>query len=315
MHVTLGQIRAFVTVASTGNFTRAADILHLSQPALTNRIRQFEDTLGLRLFDRHTRAVELTTLGRDLLPTFRRLCGDFETAVAKARESATRAKAVIRLACLPSCAASLLPDFIRAFSQDYPEITFVVRDVINCQIAALVRSSEVDFGVSVRDDSQSDLEWTGLFNDDLQAVFRPDDPGARTGKVTAATLAQRPLILMSAGSSVRQTVDEAFAAAGLAPVAACEVNYIATAVALVQAGLGVAVLPSTAAELNSHTDVVTRSIAGPGFTRDIALVMRKGSTLHPSAAAFVARLQAASKDGRIAAVGQVVAHGPQLLLR
>lgn len=292
MHVTLGQIRAFVTVASTGNFTRAADILHLSQPALTNRIRQFEDTLGLRLFDRHTRAVELTTLGRDLLPTFRRLCGDFETAVAKARESATRAKGVIRLACLPSCAASVLPDLIREFLQEYPEVSFVVRDVINSQVATLVRSSEVDFGISVRGEAQSDLEWTALFNDNLQAIYRVDDPRGRAPNVTAATLARQPLVLMTAGSSVRDMVDEAFSQAGLVAEGACEVNYIATAVALVQAGLGVAVLPSTAVEVNSQSGVVSRPIAGPGFTRDIALVKRKGSTLHPSAAAFVARLEA-----------------------
>jgi DNA-binding transcriptional LysR family regulator len=292
LHVTLGQIRAFVTVASTGNFTRAADILHLSQPALTNRIRQFEDTLGLRLFDRHTRAVELTTLGRDLLPTFRRLCGEFETAVAKARESATRAKGIIRLACLPSCAASLLPDLIRDFLRDFPEVSFVVRDVINSQVAALVRSSEVDFGVSVRGEAQSDLEWTTLFNDNLQAVYRNDDPCGKTTKVTAAALARQPLILMTTGSSVRNMVDEAFSEAGLVAEGACEVNYIATAVALVQAGLGVAVLPSTAVEVNSQAGVVSRPIAGPGFTRDIALLRRKGSTLHPSAAAFVARLEA-----------------------
>lgn len=292
MHVTLGQIRAFVTVASTGNFTRAADLLHLSQPALTNRVRQFEDTLGLRLFDRHTRAVELTTLGRDLLPTFRRLCGDFETAVAKARESATRAKGVIRLACLPSCAASLLPDLIRDFLREYPEVNFVVRDVINSQVATLVRSSEVDFGVSVRGEAQSDLEWTALFNDNLQAIYRADDPRGRAQNITAASLARQPLILMASGSSVRDMVDEAFSAAGLVAEGACEVNYIATAVALVQAGLGVAVLPSTAVEVNSQTGVISRRISGPGFTRDIALVKRKGSTLHPSATAFVARLEA-----------------------
>ena len=207
MHVTIGQIRAFVTVAAAGNFTRAAEVLHLSQPALTNRIRQFEETLGLRLFDRHTRSVQLTPLGRDMLPLFRRLVAEFETAVANARDSVTRTKSVIRLACLPSCAASLLPDLIRDFVRDYPGVTFVVRDVINSIIPALVRSSEVDFGVALRDDRSSDLQWIALFSDDLHVVYGADDLQFDEDGVSANSLANRPLILMAPGSSVREKVD------------------------------------------------------------------------------------------------------------
>jgi DNA-binding transcriptional LysR family regulator len=297
VHVTLGQIRAFVTVASTGSFTRAADVLHLSQPALTNRIRQFEDALGLSLFDRHTRSVELTALGSDLLPTFRRLVADFETAVVNARESVTRAKGVIRLACLPSCAASLLPDLIREFTEESPGVTFVVRDVINSMIPALVRSGDVDFGVAVRDDAHSDLEWLRLFSDELHVVYTPQALGEEASATmpSAAALASRRLILMARGSSVRERVDEAFATAGLTALATCEVNYMSTAVALVQAGLGVAILPAHAVELKTQPDVRSRPIAEPGFSREIALVRRKGSALHASAAAFIERLRAAAR--------------------
>jgi len=296
MHVTVGQFRAFVTVASTGSFTRAADLLHLSQPALTNRIRQFEEALGLRLFDRHTRSVELTALGRDLLPIFRRLCADFEQAVVNARESVTRAKGMIRLACLPSCAASLLPDLIRDLARDYPEVTFVVRDVLNSIVPALVRASEVDFGIAVKDDTHSDLEWTRLFSDDLQVVYSVHDPFVPDGTSGAAALAGRSLILMTRGSSVREMVDEAFAAAGLTALATCEVNHMSTAVALVQAGLGIAILPATAVEVRTQADVRARPICEPGFSREIALVRRKGSTLHPSAEIFIERLISAAQS-------------------
>lgn len=290
VHVTLGQIRAFVTVASTGSFTRAADLLHLSQPALTNRIRQFEDELGLRLFDRNTRSVELTVLGRELLPIFRRLVGEFETAVVNARDSVTRAKGVIRMACLPSCAASLLPDVIRRFQDENTGVTFVVRDVVNSNIVSLVRSSEVDFGIAVMEEVHSDLEWTPLFSDMLHVVYPATDaPAANTGSC-ATLFASRPLILMSRGSSVRERVDEALAALGVPPVATCEVNYMSTAVALVQAGLGITILPSTAVELRSQSDVRSQPIDAPGFAREIALLRRKGSALHPSAEAFIEML-------------------------
>lgn len=292
VHVTLGQIRAFVTVASTGSFTRAADVLHLSQPALTNRIRQFEDELGLRLFDRNTRSVELTPLGRDLLPIFRRLVGEFETAVVNARESVTRAKGVIRLACLPSCAASLLPDVIRDFQQENPGVTFVVRDVVNSNIVSLVRSSEADFGIAVKEEMHSDLEWTRLFSDKLHVVYAPPGPPPDETASCAALLANQPLILMSRGSSVRERVDEVLASIGIPPPATCEVNHMSTAVALVQAGLGITILPSTAVELKTQADVRSRPIDEPGFAREIALVRRKGSALHPSAEAFIEKLTA-----------------------
>ena len=296
MHVTLGQIRAFVTVASTASFRRAADVLHLSQPALTNRIRQFEEELGLRLFDRNTRNVELTTLGRDLLPIFRRVVGEFETAVVNARDSVTRAKGVIRLACLPSCAASLLPDVIREFQQESQGVTFVVRDVVNSNIASLVRSREVDFGIGVKEDVHSDLEWTPLFNDELHVVYA--SPGRSRVEPTscAELLAQQPLILMSRGSSVRERVDEVLATLGIPALATCEVNYMSTAVALVQAGLGITILPSTAVELKTQADVRSRPINVPGFAREIVLVRRKGSTLHPSAEAFIEKLAVVAQN-------------------
>ena len=310
VHVTLGQIRAFVTVASTASFRRAADLLHLSQPALTNRIRQFEDELGLRLFDRNTRSVELTTLGRDLLPIFRRLVGEFETAVVNARDSVTRAKGVIRLACLPSCAASLLPDVIREFQQENAGVTFVVRDVVNNNIASLVRSREVDFGIGVEEEAHSDLEWTRLVRDELHVVYArsgpspsdtsacdPDTARGTDSETASCTelLASRALILMSRGSSVRERVDEMLASLGIPTLATCEVNYMSTAVALVQAGLGITILPSTAVELKTQADVRSQPIDVPGFAREIALVRRKGSTLHPSAEVFIEKLAAAAR--------------------
>ena len=297
MHVTFGQIRAFVTVASTGSFTRAADVLHLSQPALTNRVRQFEDALGLRLFDRNTRSVELTPLGRDLLPVFRRVVGEFETAVVNARESVNRVKGVIRLACLPSCAASVLPNVIRDFQHDNPEVTFVVRDVVNSNIATLVRSSEVDFGIAVHEKIHSDLDSIPLFNDTLHVVYPTQQSDcAQPGGDCSALLANRPLILMSRGSSVRERVDEALASLGIPALPTCEVNYMSTAVALVQAGLGITILPSTAVELKTQSDVSSRPIDVPGFAREIVLLRRKGSALHPSAEGFIEQLTATARS-------------------
>ena len=89
MNISLRQIRAFIVVARFSSFTRAADLLHLTQPALTVQIRQLEQALGVKLFDRNTRAVELTRIGRELLPVLERLLGEFDAVVVSTREMAT----------------------------------------------------------------------------------------------------------------------------------------------------------------------------------------------------------------------------------
>jgi DNA-binding transcriptional LysR family regulator len=286
MRVTFGQVRGFVTVASTGSFTQAAEVLHLSQPALTTRIRQLEEALDLRLFDRNTRSVALSDAGRMLLPIFLRLVGDLEGAVLKAHERSKRANSIIRLACLPSCAATLLPELISRFRAQVPEATFVVEDAINSQIRTLVRDGQVDFGIGAWEGEELDLQFDDLFADNLQAVFPPGHPLGALGQICVSDLTHYPLILINRGSSIRCAVDEAFAAWGISAAPACEVTYMSTAVALVQAGLGVAILPSTAVEVRSE-GIETRAVQDRAFVRRLGLVRRKSAALRTVVQRFV----------------------------
>lgn len=287
MHISLGQIRAFVTVASTRSFTRAAEVLALSQPALTNRVRQFEEALGLRLFDRNTRSVELTHTGRELLPIFLRLVTEFEGAVVNARDFVSKAKGVVRLACLPSCAATLLPDLIARFQVDHPDVTFEVEDALNSSIATLVREDRVDFGIGMADENDGDLEQIKLFDDTMMVVYPQNHPIADRPDVTVEALAAYPLILMNRGSSVRDLVDGAFIAAGRTATPACQVRYMTTAVALVRAGLGLAILPSTAVEIRTQEKVLARPIDDPAFSRTIVLMRRRHSPFRPVVQTFI----------------------------
>ncbi|UAL09268.1 LysR family transcriptional regulator [Caulobacter segnis] len=287
MHITLGQIRAFVTVASTNSFTRAAEVLALSQPALTNRVRQFEEALGLRLFDRNTRSVELTHVGRELLPIFLRTITEFEGAVVNARDFVSKAKGLVRLACLPSCAATLLPDLIARFQLEHPNVTFEVEDALNSAIATLVREDRVDFGIGMADQNDGDLEQIKLFDDAMMLVHPEGHPVAEAPTISVETLAAYPLILMNRGSSVRDLVDGAFIAAGRTATPACQVRYMTTAVALVRAGLGLAILPSTAVEIRSQANVRARPIQDPAFTRTIVLMRRRQSPVRPVVQTFI----------------------------
>ena len=139
MNITLRQVRAFVVVARFSSFTRAADLLHLTQPALTVQIRQLEQALGVKLFDRSTRAVELTRTGRELLPVLERLLGEFDAVVVSTREMATMRYGTVRMAALPSVAATVLPPLIARFKQRHPHIRITVRDSVGERINAMVR--------------------------------------------------------------------------------------------------------------------------------------------------------------------------------
>ena len=285
MQVGLGQVRAFITVAATRNFTRASDVLGLSQPALTTRIQQFEEALGLKLFDRSARGVELTGAGREILPHFSRLLNEFETAVTDAKNYAIGRQGAIRIACLPSCAATLLPEWIVRFRKENATSPIIVRDAINSRIAAMVRDNETDFGIATSETGQFDLHSTHLMRDRLFVVCPRNHPLENGGNPTVAEIATYPLILTAKGSSVRDAVERAFASTGLPVRPVCEATYMSTAVAMVKAGLGIAILPSTAVELRND-DIYSRPINDLAFERSVVLLKRKDAALSPAAENF-----------------------------
>jgi DNA-binding transcriptional LysR family regulator len=285
LRISFPQVRSFVTLASVGNFSRAAEALNLSQPALTSRIRQLEEALELRLFDRTSRAVVLSDAGRELHPAFLRLVNDLEAAVVNAKEHVRRADCTVRLACLPSCAASLLPEAMRRFKAQRPDAAFVLEDGLNARVRELVRQGKVDFGICVDDGSDGDLLSEPLFEDHLQAVFPSGESFEAGASIDVAELIQHPLIMTNQSSSVRAQVERAFAARGLTATPAYEVNYMASAVALVRAGLGVAILPSTAAEARAP-GVAARRLEDPSFARNLVLARRRDVPLRRIAEAF-----------------------------
>ena len=118
MNVDLRQLRSFVTIVRCGNFTRAAQQLGVSQPALSLSLRQLELALGLRLLDRTTRSIGLTADGLRLLPTAERLLMDFEAAIRDVKEAAAERRSMLTVACLPSLAVRVLPEAITRFQKD-----------------------------------------------------------------------------------------------------------------------------------------------------------------------------------------------------
>lgn len=288
MNATLRQIRSFVVLAASASFTRAAAVLHISQPALTVQIRQLEEALGVQLFDRNTRSVRLTRVGRELLPKLERVQDELGAVLADTKEVAAGRRGVVRLACMTSFAASGLPAAIAAFRREHPQIGFTIRDAVWSHVIAMVRSDEVDFGIGDRVAAEPDLEFLPILEDRMHVVFTAGHPVEKMRGITLKRLSEFPMVMLDPQTSTRGLIDAAFAAAGCAPPPrACEVMFLSTAVAMVRAGLGITILPSTAIEWRAHEGLRSRAIAETAFQRQVGVFRREGRTLPPASAEFV----------------------------
>jgi LysR family transcriptional regulator, carnitine catabolism transcriptional activator len=286
-NLNLRHLEAFVAVAQAGNFTRAAQALHISQPALTVQIRQLENSVGARLIDRNTRSVKLTSIGQQLSPVVRRLLREIDTVIEHAHEMAAGRLGTVSVAALPSVCSMVLPRMIAAFREKNPGIAVVMKDVVAQKVLAMVKNEEVDFGIGGFTGADPAIKVTPLFKDRMKVVFPPRHPLARKRTVKLMDLVDLPLILMDPQSSVRMLADRAFESIGYFPTPAYEATYMSSAVGMVKAGLGVAFLPSAALELSELGGLSARVVNHPGLTRDIVAVQKAGRQPSPAAAAFL----------------------------
>ena len=292
MTAELRHIEAFLAVARLGHFTRAAAALHLSQSALTVQIRQLEGALGVRLFDRNNRRVALTQAGRELVAPFERISLDVAAVLQHARDLSTHRRGTVTIGALPSVAAGVLPRTIAALARTHPHIVVRVRDAVAARLVELVKSGDVDVGVGCVVRPDPDVTVEPLFSDRLAAFLPADDPLARRRSLRLRDLAAHPLILTGQDTSVRQRLERTLADQRLPIQVAQEVTYMSTAIGLVEAGLGIAILPESAFTADLERRVQMVAVREPVLTRDIAILMRAGRSRSPAAEQLIATLRA-----------------------
>lgn len=275
-------LRAFLAAARTGNFTRAAQELHISQSAFTVQIRKLEQAIGAKLFDRSKRRVSLTEVGRELLGPMERLAIDAEAIVGRTQQLTELRRGVVRIAVLPSVAAQMLPAMISKFTELYPGVVVQAKDVVAEKIVEMVKKEEVDFGIGTQVRRDREMTSVRLMVDRLCAFVPLGHPLAKRTSTTLKELAALPLILTGKDSSVRELVERALKVQRLSPTLAYEVNYMATAIGMVKAGLGIAVLPECAGGTHEGLQIV--AIRKPVLSRKIEMIQRKDCSLSPAAA-------------------------------
>lgn len=305
MNLTLKQVRAFLAVAQAGSFTAAARRLHLTQSAVSVLITELEAVFGLRLFHRTTRMVQLTEAGREFLPVAQHVVLELEAAVTSSRELVAQKRGRVALAATPLMSSLLLPRAIARYAQLQPGVSVVLHDSLAAQIQPKVRDGEVDFGIGTFERSARELVAQPLMTDTLVLACAPDHPLASRRQVPWRALAGHPFIALTRDNTVGQLISEALGGAGVDIRPAYEVTHLWTVVGMVDAGLGVAVLPSYAVAIAQLYRIRFVRLVEPSIKRETSFVMRRGLQLSPAAQGFrsfltgyVAEWQARSRPRR-----------------
>jgi DNA-binding transcriptional LysR family regulator len=291
MVVQLQQLRYFVAVSETRHFTRAAELLGVSQPTLSKQIHTLESTLGAPLFDRVRGAVALTVAGETLLPLARRMVADADAANHAIRDIVDLRRGEVRLGATPSLCASLVPAVLRRFRSAHRDISLYVTEGSSPDLIANLLAHRLDLALIVAPGQGIDptLETVPILAESLVvASVAAGPPPTDHAQMVLAELERIPLVMYRQGYDLRDVTLEACRRAGFTPRFAVEGGEMDAVLAFVEAGLGVAVVPSMV--LANRPLLRGTPLAPPGLRRTIALAHRRRSTLPHAAEALRATL-------------------------
>ncbi|GAA0605137.1 LysR family transcriptional regulator [Paenochrobactrum glaciei] len=291
MRIALKQIEAFLAVAEHKSFSAAARHMGVAQPALSTMIREMESELGVRMFDRTTRRVELTQAGEEFRASSSKVMEDLGHAIQNTRDLAARKRGRIRIAASPLLSSAIVPFAIAAFHKDYPGINIEVLDAPNQDIREEVVANNADCGLGTFSAHEEGIERTVLMRDNLGLFMPADHPLAGNAFVRWDDLPQWPLIAMSRNSGIRRLMELGAEQASQILHPKFEASMVTTALAFVGAGLGVAVLPTYAMSRADQYNLVSRPLVDPTVSRDLCLIRASGKSLSPAVSSFISVLR------------------------
>ncbi|HYC45052.1 MAG TPA: LysR substrate-binding domain-containing protein [Burkholderiales bacterium] len=287
MNFKLRQLEGFVAAARSTSFSSAARQLAMTQPAFSQLIRELENVLSVRLFERTTRRIELTEVGQRLLGMVERPLEDLRDAEAHIRHVAAGRRGRIVFTALPSVAFGFATHALAKFKARYPAISVRLIEEQNLNIVQKVLDREVDFGIGTLSAPRPELEFRHLLEDELLAIVPARHRLSAKRRLSWKELAAEPLILLPPRASVTELAQVGFAANRLRLEPAYEVANMVTALRMVRSGFGVTLMPRIAlAELNMK-GLVSAKLSSPVPVRSIGVITHAERTLSPAAAACI----------------------------
>ena len=288
----LHQLRYFLAVARTKNFSRAAEQCHVAQPSLSQQIMKLEDELGERLFERTKREVSLTPAGDLLRVHAERVLQEVELARDGVREFRGLVRGRVALGVLPTVAPYFLPQRLRAFSSRFPAVEVVVHEDTTDQLAAAVLAKEVDLALVSLPVERVGLAAEEFFDEKLLVALPAGHALAKRPLLTFDDLEREAFILMKEGHCLSGQALQFCRINGFAPQISFRSAQIETVLAFVAKGWGVSVVPEMACT-RPMRGVRFRTLAG--MTRSIGIIHRKARPLSHASRALVDFLRDAAE--------------------
>ena len=294
----LHQLRYVVAVARTGNFSRAAKQCHVTQPSLSQQIQKLEEELGDRLFDRAKLGARQTSAGESFLPRALRILEEVEAAQREARESRGLSRGQVVIGTLPTIAPYFLPAVIALFNAAYPGIQVVVQEDTTARLLKMVQAFEVDLAVVSLPLKETGLESQALFEEELLLAMPPQHALAGKRSIKVRDIESESFIVMKEGHCLGDQVLNFCTRRDFQPNVSCHSAQIETMQSLVEAGLGISLIPRMACDPARRSTIVYRSLDQPRPFRTVVAVWSSHRPLQRAGKEFLHYLRKAKPRHR-----------------
>ena len=286
-NVTLKQMRAFLALAKERSFTRAAGQLNVSQSALTLQIRALESEVGVKLFNRSTRFVELTPQGVEFHPMVERIMDQLSLALRNVKTIADRTRGSVAVAAGTSIISLVIAPSVVRLGETYPGISVRIIEHAGRDLASRVIKGEADFGIAALTSPADSLHAQLLVKDKFGVLCRRNHPlAARAGHLVWSDLAGHPFVILARGTDTREMLDSHPIVKSHLPKPAYEVASLSALFSLVARGAGFTLLPSIAAWPAIRQKLVFRPVYRPSMWRDLYFIQDRKRSLTPAAGQF-----------------------------
>jgi LysR family hydrogen peroxide-inducible transcriptional activator len=265
----LEQLRHFLKVAETGNFTRAAEAVGLSQPALSRSIARLEEELGQPVFERQTRQVTLTDAGRSLHARAQQIVALADDAKAEICDDGQTGR--IRVGAIPTIAPFFLPEFLRDLCRRFPRATVIVEEETTGDLLHKLADGVIDLALLVRPVEAKYLQMEDLFEEELLLVMSSDHPLRDKRQVRLADIESLPFVLLNEAHCLTDNVLNFCRHHAVHPVSVEHTSQLATVQELVALNHGISMIPSMARDLDTSDRRIYRSLHGTRPTRHLVM--------------------------------------------
>jgi len=291
-HVTMRQLRAFAETYRTLNLTHAAQTLHLSQPAVSSLIRQFEESLGVRLFDRSPRALRPTKSADDAIKDVEEILSRVLAFEARMRGKAEESAQILSFTCVPALATTIVPQVLAEFKQDMPDVEVIMIDQASPSLIEPVVNEECEFNISPFPYDSAPVESISLVMDHVSVIFGSHSRFERLESVTWPDLAGERIISISKNRELQAELKERLSVGKVEFKPALDIFFIQTALALAANGIGVVLGPAFMARLSPQSSSLhTRTVEDPVIDQGLLVHHRLGHELSKPARHFLKLLQ------------------------